>query len=772
MSGEPGENTREPAVARGAGLAFAVAVAATLLMAAPVALAPSERLFGSSRTFARQDPNRDPFIVMEQFRTGRVPDPYLQPLTDLPGRALARLVGPVVAYNVLVLATFPLAAAAAYLLARYVLGSHLGAMVAGLAYAFLPFHVAHATNHPHVAQTQWLPLYFLALWRCFDRPDVRRASFLLASAAAVALSNFYGGFIAAVLSPVALVAYGLVSVRQPGEGRLRRLVLTGGTLAVAAAAGLLLMHSVSPTVLLGPGAFAFPRSDLFLHSAKWWSYLIPAVDHPLAGSRIHQFWAGRGLEGAVLEQQVGVGWSLLVLGAVPLWLWLRGDRTSLAARCIPVLASVAMAALLCSLSPERRIGFFTFVRPSALLYEVAPMFRAYARFGVVVGLMIALLAGAGAAWLWRSPTSAGRRAAALLLGLAVLEYTPFPPWRWRDVLPTRAHRWLAGQPGPLRVLDCAPPSRVSDIFALGLFPHEVSLLGGSFLARGGGNQAATSFDDCGEPQLGHKLAALGYTHVVVRRDSPAGRWMAARPAPAGLAPGPEFEDSRVLVVGAERPRAYVTGLLGFYPREYRGQAAWRWMGQTGALTVFNATGESVAIALDLELSAFPGDRRVEWLLDGRRLGELEVGAEWRRYVVPLGPVAPGDHILTLACHGPAVVANDIRRNGDLRALCLAVASWRLEESALRSRGRTGRRQPGGREAQGVAGRGNPSALRTSVSASWSSVRACGSPRVRLAVTGSRIWTTFSSGSLKLPTVRVASARTASKNFDESSCACP
>jgi hypothetical protein len=144
--------------AKGAGLAFAVALAATLVMAGPVVIAPSERIFGSRQTFGRPDPNRDPLIVMEQFRTGQVPGPYLQPLTDLVGRALARPLGPVAAYNFLVLSSFPLAAAAAYLLARYVLDSHLGAMVAGLAYAFLPFHVAQATGHPHVAQTQWLPL--------------------------------------------------------------------------------------------------------------------------------------------------------------------------------------------------------------------------------------------------------------------------------------------------------------------------------------------------------------------------------------------------------------------------------------------------------------------------------------------------------------------------------------------------------------------------------------------------------------------------------------
>ena len=101
------------------------------------------------------------------------------------------------------------------------------------------------------------------------------------------------------------------------------------------------------------------------------------------------------------------------------------------------------------------------------------------------------------------------------------------------------------------------------------------------------------------------------------------------------------------------------------------------MGQTGALTWSTRPARLVGTVLELELKAFPGARRVEWLLDGRRLGELEVAAEWRRYDLPLGPLAPGETTLTLACRGPAVVANDVLRNGDPRALCLAVGSWRI-----------------------------------------------------------------------------------------------
>jgi len=652
-------------VPRGTALAVAAALGLTLLMAAPVVRAPSQRLFGSGEILGRDDPNRDPLIVIGQLRAGRVPAPYLQPLTDLPGRALAPVVGPVAAYDVVVLASFPLSAAAAYLLARRVVRSHFAAMVAALAYAFLPFHVTQAAGHPHAAQTQWLPLYFLALWACVDRPDLPRALLLVMAAAATALADFYSGLVAAVLGPVALAAYAVVSPAGPRRRSLRGAAVTALVLAASAAAGLVLIHDAAPSVLLRPTPLAFARSELFAWSARWWSYLVPPAEHPLLGPAVVAFWERRGIGRALLEhQQVAVGWSVLVLAAVPLWAWLRGERASLGTRSAPVLCAVACAALLCSLSPERRIGSLTFVRPSALLYEVAPMFRAYARFGLAVGLMAVLLAGAGAAWLWHRPTAGGRRAAALLLGLAVLELAPFPPWRWRDVLPTRAHRWLAAQRGPLRVLDCVTASRGTDALAVSLLGHDVSLLG------------APALDDCGEPRLGEKLKAMGYTHAIVRRDSATGAWVARRPVLEGLALGPEFEDSRVLQVTAERPAAYVSGLLGFYPREYHGTETWRWMGQTGALRIV-ADGESAGAALGLELKAFPLERRVQWLLNGRPAGELRVAPEWRWYELSLGRLARGDTTLTLACPDPATVASDVLHNGDPRPLGVALGSWTL-----------------------------------------------------------------------------------------------
>jgi hypothetical protein len=198
-----------------------------------------------------------------------------------------------------------------------------------------------------------------------------------------------------------------------------------------------------------------------------------------------------------------------------------------------------MAALLCSLSPERTIGAFRFVRPSSLLYSVVPMFRSYARFGVVVQLMAALLAGVGVDWLRRAGTKSTRVACAALLVLAVGEYAVSPPRLWRDVLPTTAHRWVTRQPGAMRVLDCTPLTAESTSVRW-LSGYRVTLLGGSI-------------SDCTSASLAQTLAAHGYTHLLVRRRSVVGDWFAYHSTPDGLRVAASLADGTVFAVTAPAP---------------------------------------------------------------------------------------------------------------------------------------------------------------------------------------------------------------------------
>ncbi len=105
-----------------------LATVVTLAIAIPVLVAPSARIFGMDIVGR----HHDPFTMMEQFRWPLTLNLSTQPITDFTGAALARVASPVAAYNWLVLISFPLAAAAAYLLARHLTLSPAGAAVAAL----------------------------------------------------------------------------------------------------------------------------------------------------------------------------------------------------------------------------------------------------------------------------------------------------------------------------------------------------------------------------------------------------------------------------------------------------------------------------------------------------------------------------------------------------------------------------------------------------------------------------------------------------------------
>jgi hypothetical protein len=638
----------------------AIAVIVTVAMAAPVLRAPSERLFGMEIVGR----HHDPFTVMEQFGRPISVGVYSQPVTDMIGALLARISGAVAAYNWLVLLSFPLSAAAAYLLARHLAISPAGATVAAMAYAFSPFHVAHAAYHPHIAQTQWVPLYLLALWRCLDVASPVAVGFLGAATMAVTLSNFYAGLIMAVITPVAVAAYWLVTCRADARS-MRRLGITVGSLLLIAAAGMAYVSSAASAVVMNRAAFAFPRDDLFRYSATWWSYLVPPVEHPLLGATAHRFWTAVGVREGLLEQQVSLGWGIVALGLIAAFWWRVRDRQSPAPLAhVPVLVILAVTALVCSLSPEQTIGAFTFVRPSALLYSVVPMFRSYARFGIVVQLMTALLAGIGVDRLRRAGTTRAHIVCVALVALAAGEYAVSPSALWRDVLPTRAHRWAVQQVDRVRVLDCTPLNQESESVQW-LTGYRVTLLGGSIT-------------DCTDANLSQKLAANGYTHLLVRRDTGDRQPFADQPAPDGLRVAARFDDGQVFAVTAQTATIYTATMSGFFPREHDAEWAWRWMGANAAWTIVNTSGRPIVATLGLEMSAFHRARRMELLLDGRPVENVQtLVVEPARRIYQIGPltVPPGDHALVFHPAEVPTVASDVIDNGDRRPLSFALGTW-------------------------------------------------------------------------------------------------
>ncbi|HEY6212118.1 MAG TPA: hypothetical protein VIW45_07525 [Vicinamibacterales bacterium] len=635
----------------------------TLVMAAPVLRAPSERVFGMEIVGR----HHDPFTVMEQFAQPTTVGIYSQPVTDVLGRWLAIVSGQVAAYNWLVLLSFPLSAAAAYMLARHLMLSPAAAGVAAMAYAFSPFHLAHAAYHPHVAQTQWIPLYLLALWRCLDRASPAAIGFLAMATVAVTLSNFYGGLIAAAMTPVAIAAYR--PVRPPAQRTGRNLAVTIGAIGLLCAAGFAYAWWTARSVIVNPAAFAVAAGDAFRYSAKWWSYFVPPVAHPILGAVARRVWMAADVREGLLEQQVALGWAIVGLGVIAV-----ACRLSAAATLekeppyrsrVPLLVIVGVAALACSLSPDRTIEGIRFVRPSALLHGVLPMFRAYARFGVVVQLMAALLAGVGIDCLRRSGTAVARVACVTLLVFAAAEYSVLPSALWRHALPTAAHRWVAQQSDGVRVLDCTPLDRESASVQW-LTGYRVALLTGAIR-------------DCTEPNLSEKLAAHGYSHLLLRRASAGERWFATRGMPDGFRLVADFADARVFAVTVPVPRVYTDAMSGFSPREHDADWTWRWMGNDAAWTIVNGAGRPIVAGLDVEVSAFHHPRRIELLLDGRHVQTLVVEPARRSHAIGAFTLAEGVHELAFHSVEAPTVAATVIGNGDPRALSFALGSWRWSE---------------------------------------------------------------------------------------------
>ena len=639
-----------------AGVVTALATLVTGFLAMPVLRAPSERVFGAEIVGR----HHDPFTVMQQFEQGLRSDLYGQPITDVAGTVLSQVVGGVAAYNLLVLASFPLTSVSVYWLARHLALSRAAATIAALAGAFSPFHLAHAAYHPHIAQVQWLPLYLLALWRCLDAATPLAVAALVAATAAVTLSNFYGGLIAAVLTPVVVAAYWL-PVRHTGARPFWRLGVTVTTLLTLAMAGMGYVWWSAPGVLADSSELAFPRADLFRYSASWWSYLMPPVAHPVLGPAAARVWDAAGLRLGLVEQQVSIGWAVIILGLVAITGWWSSARPAGALSRVPTLAIIAAAALLCSLSPEFTVGGITIMRPSSLLYELLPMFRSYGRFGVVVQLMAVLLAGIGIEVLWRRRGTLAKPVCVLLVAVAAGEYAVAPAALSRDVLPTTAHRWVMRQAGARQVLDCVP---------LTLESSSVTWLSGSQITT-----LSEPVSACDEPNLAHKLAAHGYTHMLVRQASAQG----ARPAPPSAREGfrldYESADGQVLGVAVPRPALYTAAMSGFSPRERDRSWSWRWMGAEAAWTVANTTTQTIGATLDVELSAFTHERRVIVLLDQKAVQEIAVEPERRSYRVGPFAVSPGRHELRFSAVERPTVADDVLHNRDRRPLSLAIGTW-------------------------------------------------------------------------------------------------
>ncbi len=331
---------------------------------------------------------------------------------------LAPLVGRLVAYNLTILLAYALSGFGMYLLAHDLTGCTPAAVVAGVVFAFCPYHMFESA-HPVLVTTQWIPLFVLAL-RMFRDVDARWFRQSLLAALWFTLNALSSWHLMIMLSGwiVLYLSYVLVFERGAWTADVGRFLLTFVVVAGVAIAPFLWPivqeQLVEDTSYMAVDVEEGLGNDLL-------SFFVPNRRHPVFSAPFAGVYPKIGF---VEKRPAYLGYVVLILaivGAVTarratrFWLWTGG------------LFFVLSLGARVTLGGE---PLHDFVLPWAI--PIIRLLRHPFRLNILLFFSLSILSCFGMRWLTHKVAS--KRPVlvypvlALVLGLVVLEYLvhPFP----------------------------------------------------------------------------------------------------------------------------------------------------------------------------------------------------------------------------------------------------------------------------------------------------------------------------------------------------------
>jgi hypothetical protein len=251
-------------------------------------------------------------------------------------------------------------------------------------------------------------------------------------------------------------------------------------------------------------------------------YLLPSIDHPVLG-RFVNVLTPNSLHGSNYFEQT------LYLGVVPLglcvagyFLWFHKRDTSIRHQYFLFFSAGALCMLLLSMPPFISFGGMKIPTVSYFMHKIAPMFRVYARFGILANLFVAC--GAAVVLVEVSLRVSKMRYylfVSFLLSVLVFEYWSIPPHYARSIDPPPAvYQWLAREPGDLIVAEYPMMKSDEAAFYTYLFwqrIHKKRMVNG---ATPDNTEAWEFFEkvrDLTNPDTMQLLKSLGVKYVIVHQ---------------------------------------------------------------------------------------------------------------------------------------------------------------------------------------------------------------------------------------------------------------
>jgi len=482
--------------------------------------------------------------------------PYGQDLSNRPWQFLyvnvyehlLRLFSPVVYWNLIIVLSFFLSALFMYFLVHYITKDKLSSTVAAIIYAFCPYHIFHAYQHLTKVTIQWIPLYLLFLLKLVDdqgRYDnraklIKNALLCAILYAILCLENYYYGYFMAIFTIVFLIIY--YSYHSIKQGRLainRNAVL--GLLLVFAFAMIIIVPATYNIIKISlsqregspsPYLYSHPYESLGFFAAKVRSYFLPPIDNPLFGKLSYRITSRYNDYDNLFENTLFLGYLPLLLALLalvrlmPRYRWKDKEKNLLGSNLRSwtiIFSLVGIVMFIFSGPPVSTTLGLKVPLPSFFLHRLFPMFRVYARFGLLVMLCVSILAGIGMSYLFRKlkHTRLALYMLVVFLAVVLVEFANFPPYKTtssREV--PRVYHWLALQPGDFIIAEYPMVASNEVRHYQYLFyqrAHKKRLINGAQVGTPG-EELRKKLIDIERSQTIKTLASLGTKYILIHKD--------------------------------------------------------------------------------------------------------------------------------------------------------------------------------------------------------------------------------------------------------------
>lgn len=429
----------------------------------------------------------------------------------------ARVIGVVAAWNLFTVLAFVGASVLMFVLLRMLRVGLAPALLGGYVYAFNPWQFEKAIEgHAMLAQSWLLPLLFIALLRLHRSPTPLAA---LGVGAAVALafytSAYYLLFAATLATVFAIVA---------------TLVRGGPPMYLWPISGVVALLLITPfalyaTITSDVSKVGRSVDDLQRFGAEPIEYVVPSPRHPVFGRLVSKIYSPNDTH-HFAEPTLFFGLTTIAL-AVFAVICARRRIPRETERWFVVVCGVAVAlvAFVMSLPRTVSIGSASVPMPAWAIGHVTTLWRVYARFAIVVGFALVLLAAIGADELGRRTRRLWPIVAIAALAAFELAVTiPVPTW---STSPPSYVTWLAHRSRTIvaeyPMLEFGPAA-LSEIQGAGYFRQSqhhqrlYNVFGDPYRTTLAARAIRAATVDLAAPATPGALAAEGVRYVVVHDD--------------------------------------------------------------------------------------------------------------------------------------------------------------------------------------------------------------------------------------------------------------